>query len=85
MIHALLRYICKIFSNINHQTSLREAWPNTASSFADVGLRKFVLASEPFVAGPYCIHHLTPKRFAKDLEAGSSVYSSKVVKTGIKR
>ena len=34
---------------------------------------------------PYFICHLTAKRFAKDLMAGSSIYSSKkVVKTGIK-
>ena len=34
---------------------------------------------------PYFIGHLTAKRFAKDLVAGSSIYSSKkVVKTGIK-
>ena len=34
---------------------------------------------------PYFIGHLTDKRFAKDLVAGSSIYSSKkVVKTGIK-
>ena len=34
---------------------------------------------------PYFIRHLTVKRFAKNLVAGSSIYSSKkVVKTGIK-
>ena len=85
MIHALLRYACKIFSKITHQTALREAWPNTALFFSDVGLTKFVFASELFVPRPYCIRHLTAKRFAKDLLAGSSIYSlKKVVKTGIK-
>ena len=34
---------------------------------------------------PYFICHLTAKRFAKDLVAGCSIYSSKkVFKTGIK-
>ena len=85
MIHALLHYTCKIFSKITHQTALKEARPNTAAFFSDVGLTKFVLASELFVPRPYFIRHLTAKRFAKDLVAGSSIYSSKkVVKTGIK-
>ena len=85
MIHVLLRCACKLFSKITHQTALRETRPNTASFFSDVGLRKFVLASELLVPRPYFIGHLTAKRFAKDLVAGSSIYSSKkVVKTGIK-
>ena len=85
MIHALLCYTCKIFLKITHQTALREVQPNMALFFSDVGLTKFVLASELFVPRPYFICHLTAKRFAKDLVAGSSIYSSKkVVKTGIK-
>ena len=59
--------------------------PNTPPFFSDVGLTKFVLASELFVPRPYFICHLTAKRFAKNLVAGSSIYSSKkLVKTGIK-
>ena len=85
MIHALLHYACKIFSKITHQTALKEARPNTAAFFSDVGLTKFVLASELFVPRPYFICHLTAKRSAKDFVADSSIYSSKkVVKTGIK-
>ena len=85
MIHAFLRYACKIISEITHQTTLREARPNTAPFSSDVGLTKFVLASELFVPRPYFIRHLTVKRFAKNLVAGSSIYSSKkVVITGIK-
>ena len=76
MIHALLQYACKIFLKITHQTSLREAQPNTAPFFSDVGLTKFVFASQLFVPRPYFIRHLTAKRFAKDLVAGSSIYSS---------
>ena len=77
--------MCKTFLKITHQTALREVWSNTASFFSDVGLTKFVLGSELFVPRPYFICHLTAKRFAKDLVAGSSIYSSKkVVKTGIK-
>ena len=58
---------------------------NTPPFFSDVGLTKFVHASELIVPMPYFIHHLTAKRFAKDILAGSSIYSSKgVVKTGIK-
>ena len=65
---------------ITHQAVLREAWPNMALFFfSDVGLTKFVLASELFVPRPYFIHHLTAKRFAKDLVAGSSIYSSKKI------
>ena len=82
MIHVLLRYACKIFSKITHQTALREEQSNMALFFLDVGLRKFVLANELFVPRPYFIRHLTAKRFAKDLMAGSSIYySKKVVKT----
>ena len=86
MIHALLCYTCKIFLKITHQTALREVQPNMALFFSDVGLTKFVLASELFVPRPYFIcHYLTAKRFTKDLVAGSSIYSSKkVVKNGIK-
>ena len=85
MIHAFLHYTCKIFSEITHQTTLKEVRPNTAPFSSDVGLTKFVLASELFVPRPYFICHLTAKRFAKNLIAGSSIYSSKkVVKTGIK-
>ena len=77
--------MCKTFLKITHQTALREVWSNTASFFSDVGLTKFVLGSELFVPRPYFICHLTAKRFAKNLIAGSSIYSSKkVVKTGIK-
>ena len=53
--------------------------PNTPPFFSDVGLTKFVLASELFVLRPYIIRHLTAKRFAKDLVAGSCIYSSKKV------
>ena len=85
MIQVLLRYACKIFSKITHQTALREGRPKTAPFFSDVGLRKLVHASELFVPRPYFIHHLKAKRFAKDPVAGSLIYSSKkVVKTGIK-
>ena len=85
MIHALLCYTCKIFLKITHQTALREVQPNMALFFSDVGLTKFVLASELFVPRPYFICHLTAKRFMKNLIAGYSIYSSKkVVKTGIK-
>ena len=52
---------CKIFSKIIHQTVLREAWPNMAWLFSEVGFRKFVLASELFVAWPYFVRHLTAK------------------------
>ena len=59
--------------------------PNTAPFFSDVGLTKFVLASELFVSRPYFIRHLTAKRFAKDLVAGSCIYSSKkVIRIGIR-
>ena len=82
MIQVLLRYTCKIFSKITHQTVLRKALSKMAPFFLDVGL---VHASELIVPMPYFIHHLTAKRFAKDILAGSSIYSSKgVVKTGIK-
>ena len=85
MIHALLHYACKIFSKITHQTALREARPNSVPFFSDVGFTEFIHACELFVPRPYFIRHLTAKRFAKDLVAGSSIYSSKkVVKTGIK-
>ena len=53
MIHALLHYACRISSKISHQTALREAQPNTAQFFSDVGLIKLVLASELFVPRPY--------------------------------
>ena len=70
MIHALLCYTCKIFLKITHQTALREVQPNTALFFSDVGLTKFVIASELFVPRPYFIcHYLTAKRFTKDLMA----------------
>ena len=49
MIHVFLRYACKIILEITHQTALREARPNTAPFFSDVGLTKFVIASELFV------------------------------------
>ena len=76
---------CKIFSKITHHRALTEAQPNTAPLFSEVCFRKFVFASQLFVPRPYFIRHLTAKRFAKDLVAGSSIYSSKkVVKTGIK-
>ena len=85
MIHALLRYVSKIFLKITHQTALRETRPNIAPFFSDVGHRKFVPASELFVPKSYLIHHLIPKRFAKNILPGSSIYSSKkVVKAGIK-
>ena len=59
--------------------------PNTPPFFSDVGLTKFVLASELFVLRPYIIRHLTAKRFAKDLVAGSCIYSSKkVIRIGIR-
>ena len=43
---------CKIFSKITHQIALREVRPNTAPFFSEVGLRKFVSASELFVLRP---------------------------------
>ena len=58
---------------------------NTPPFFSDVGLTKFVPASELFVPRPYIIRHLTAKRFAKDLVAGSCIYSSKkVIRIGIR-
>ena len=57
----------KIFSMITHQAALREARPNTAPFFSEVGLRKFVFASELFVPRPYFVCHLTVKRSAKIL------------------
>ena len=56
---------CKMFSNITHQTALREARSNTPPFFSKVGFRKFVFASELFVLRPYFIWHLTAKRPAK--------------------
>ena len=38
---------------ITHQTTLKEVRPNTAPFSSDVGLTKFVLASELFVPRPY--------------------------------
>ena len=58
---------------------------NTPPFFSDVGLTKFVPASELLVPRPYIIRHLTAKRFAKDLVAGSCIYSSKkVIRIGIR-
>ena len=57
----------KIFSKITHHTTLREAQPNTAPFFSEVGLRNFVLASELFVPRPYFICHLIAKRREKIL------------------
>ena len=66
MTHVLRRYACKIFSKITHQTALREARSNTGPFFfSEVGLTKFVLASELFVSRPYFICHLTAKRSTK--------------------
>ena len=79
MIHALLHYACKVFSKIIYQTALREAQHNTVPFFSDVGLTTFVLVSELFVPRPYFICHLAAKRSAKDLMAGSSIYSLKKV------
>ena len=60
-------------------------WPNTPPFFSGVDLTKFVLASELFVPRPYFIRHLTAKRFAKDLVAGSCIFSSKkVIRIGIR-
>ena len=60
-------------------------WPNTPPFFSDVDLTKFVLVSELFVPRPYFIRHLTAKRFAKDLVAGSCIFSSKkVIRIGIR-
>ena len=56
---------CKICSMITHQAVLREARPNTAPFFSEVGLRKFVRASELFIPRPYFIRHSTAKRCAK--------------------
>ena len=59
--------------------------PSTAPFFSDAGLTKFVFASELFVPRPYFIRHLTAKRFAKDLVAGSCIYSwKKVIRIGIR-
>ena len=79
MIHALLRYACKIFLTITHQTTLREAQPNTAPVFSDVAFRKRILGNQLFVPRPYFICYLTVKRFVKDPVAGSSIYCSKKV------
>ena len=51
--------------SITHPTALREAQPNTATFFSEVGLRKFVFASELFVLRPNFICHLTVKAGAK--------------------
>ena len=42
---------CKIFSMITHQAALREAQPNKAPFFSEVGLKKFVLTSELLYPG----------------------------------
>ena len=67
---------CKIFLEITHQTTLREARPNTAPLFSKVGLRKFVLVSELFERNPCFIRHLTAKKPAKisDLVVPSPIY-----------
>ena len=67
---------CKIFLMITHQAALREARPNTAPFFSEVGLRKFVLASE--------LLSFDSQKMREDIMASSSIYSSKkVVKTEI--
>ena len=50
---------------ITHQAALKETRPNTTPFFSEVGLRKFVLASELFIPRPYFICHSTAKRCAK--------------------
>ena len=67
----------KIFLKMTHQIALREARPNTAPFFSEVGLRKFVLASELFVPRP-CMSFDSQKT-REDLVACSSIYSSKKV------
>ena len=58
---------CKIFLKVTHQNELREARPNTTPFFSKVGLRKSVLASEPFVLRSYFIRHLRTKGLVKIL------------------
>ena len=54
----------KIILKITHDTTLREARPNTAPFFPKACLRKFVLAKKLFVPRPYFILYLTDKRCA---------------------
>ena len=53
------------FSNITHQPTLREAWPNTAPFFFKAYHRKFILAIELFIPRWCFKRHSTDKRFAK--------------------
>ena len=62
MVEVLFRYLVQ---DIFEYYSSREEWPNTAPFFAEVGLRKFILASELFVLRSYFIQHLTAKQDAK--------------------
>ena len=50
VLHCYAMY--KIFSKVTHQTVGREVQPNTSPFFSEVGLRKFVSASELFVLRP---------------------------------
>ena len=71
---------CKIFLKITHQIARREARPNRAPFFSELGFRKFVLTSGLFVPRPYFLRHLIAKK-GKDLVAPSSIsLSKKVVK-----
>ena len=55
----------RYFSKITQQTTLIGPRPNTAPYFSEVGLKKFVFASELFVLRLYFIRHLAAKRPAK--------------------
>ena len=53
---------CKIFLKITHQIARREARPNRAPFFSELGFRKFVLTSGLFVPRPYFLRHLIAKK-----------------------
>ena len=55
----------KIFSNMTHQPTLREAQPNTAPLFFRVCLSKFIGTRQLFVSRPYFWLYSTEKRNAK--------------------
>ena len=55
MFRSFFRTPYKTFSNISHQLALREACPNMASFFSEVGLGKQLFVLRPF----FSIHYLT--------------------------
>ena len=85
MIQVLFRYLVhNTFEDYSsNYARTGTAWHDTIF-FSEVGLRKFVLASELFVLRPYLICHLTAKRSTKILWLSSIYSSKKVVKTAIK-